>query len=73
MKFLLGLMVGVVLTSAVGLSAQDTGTYWTPGGQTGSYSHNSALGSTWYQDSYGNGGYFYSAPTMPFADKKKPC
>lgn len=72
MKFLLGFIAGVILASAAGLWAQESGYFWTPGGKSGSYSHNPVLGSTWVQDSQGNAGYIYSTPT-PHIGQRNPC
>jgi hypothetical protein len=71
MKFLLGLIAGVILASVSSLSAQD-GTWWTPGGKSGSYSHNPALGSTWVQESDGTARYLYSNP-IPQIGQRNPC
>lgn len=72
MKFLLGLIAGVILASASSLSAQDSGSWWTPGGKSGSYSHDPLSGSTYIQDSDGQAGYFYSTPTPPIG-RRNPC
>lgn len=82
MNFLYGLIIGIVVASAASLSAQDDylkgygggvqvpeqGGFWTPGGTSGTYSHNPALGSTWIQDSEGNAGYLYTTP-----GRRNPC
>lgn len=72
MNFLLGLILGVIVASASGLWAQENGYFWTPGGSSGMYSHNPALGSTWIYDNQGNSGYIYSTPT-PQMGRRNPC